>query len=51
MLKVKAEYYLKFYMPKTIKLLGSIKNKITKGKNCESVSHSKKIYIYISKNP
>ena len=50
-LKVKAEYYLKFYMPQTIKLLGSIKNKIIKAKIVKVCLIPKNIYIYISKNP
>ena len=31
--KFKARYYLKFLTPETMKLLGSTKSKLTKGKN------------------
>ena len=37
--KIKTGYYLKMLPPKTRKLLESIKNKITKNKNGENVSH------------
>ena len=35
--KIKTGYYLKLLTPETMKLLGSIKNKITKDKNDENV--------------
>ena len=35
--KVKKEYYLEILTPKTIKLLGSTKSKVTKDKNGENV--------------
>ena len=38
-LKIKTEYYVKLLMLETIKLLGSTKNKTTKDKNGENVSH------------
>ena len=37
--KIKTAYYLELSSPETIKLLGSTKNKITKNKNWENVSH------------
>ena len=37
--KIKNGYSLEFLTPETIKLLGSTKNKITKDKNDENVSH------------
>ena len=37
--KIKNGYYLELLTPETIKLLGSTKSKITKGKNGESVPH------------
>ena len=37
--KIKTGYYLEFLTPETIKLLGSIENKITKDKNDENVPH------------
>ena len=37
MLKVKAGYYFELLTSETTKLLGSIKSKITKDKNCEKV--------------
>ena len=38
---MKTGYYLKDFMPETMKLLGSTKRKITKCKYDENVSHSK----------
>ena len=38
-LKIKTGYYVKLLMLETIKLLGSTKNKTTKDKNGENVSH------------
>ena len=38
-LKIKTGYYVKLLILETIKLLGSTKNKTTKDKNCENVSH------------
>ena len=38
--KINTRYYLERLMPETIKLLGSIKNKITKDKNGKNVPHS-----------
>ena len=35
--KIKKEYYLELLTIETMKLLGSIKNKVTKGKNEKSV--------------
>ena len=37
--KIKTEHYLVLLMPETMKLLGSIESKITKGKNGENVAH------------
>ena len=37
--RIKTGYYLEILTPKTMKLLGSIENKITKDKNGESVPH------------
>ena len=37
--KIKNEYYLELLTPETMKLLGSIENKITKDKNSENVPH------------
>ena len=37
--KIKNGYSLELLTPETMKLLGSTKNKITKGKNGENVSH------------
>ena len=37
--KIKTGYYLELLTPQTMKLLGSIKNKITKDKNGENVPH------------
>ena len=37
--KIKNEYYLELLTPETMKLLGSIENKITKDKNSENVLH------------
>ena len=37
--KIKAGYYLELLTPETMKLLGSIENKITKEKNGENVPH------------
>ena len=37
--KIKTGYYLKLLTPETMKLLGSTKNKITKDKIDENVSH------------
>ena len=37
--KIKDEYSLELLTPETMKLLGSTKNKITKGKNGENVPH------------
>ena len=37
--KFKSGYYLELLTPKTIKLLGSTKNKITKDKHTENVPH------------
>ena len=37
--KIKAGYYLELLAPETMKLLGSIENKITKEKNGENVPH------------
>ena len=37
--KIKTGHYLKLLMPETMKLLGSIKNKITKEENGENVPH------------
>ena len=39
MLKIKTRYYLELLTPKTMKLLGSTKSKITKDKNGEKVTH------------
>ena len=39
MLKIKTGNYLKLLTPKTMKLSGSTKNKITKDKNGENVPH------------
>ena len=38
-LKIKTGYYLDLLTPDTMKLLGSIENKITKDKNGENVPH------------
>ena len=38
--EIKTEYYLKLLTPETMKLLGSTKSKINKGKNGENVPHS-----------
>ena len=38
-LKIKTGYYVKLLILETIKLLGSTKNKTTKDKNGENVSH------------
>ena len=48
-IKIKAGYYLEFLTPGTIKLLGSIKNKITKDDNGGNVPHfeiSEVVLIY-----
>ena len=37
--KIKTGYYLKRLTPKTMKLLGSSKNKITKDENSENIPH------------
>ena len=37
--KIKTGYYLEFLTPETMKLLGSTKNKITRDKSSENVSH------------
>ena len=37
--KIKTGYYFELLTPKTMKLLGSTKSKITKDKNGENVSH------------
>ena len=37
--KIKLGYYLELWTLKTVKLLGSAENKITKGKNVESAPH------------
>ena len=37
--KIKTGYYLELLTPKTMKLLGSTENKITKDKKCENVPH------------
>ena len=37
--KIKNGYSLELLTPETLKLLGSTKNKITKGKNSENVPH------------
>ena len=39
--EIKKEYYLELLTPKTMKLLGSTKDKITKNKNWENVPHLK----------
>ena len=39
MFKIKTRYYLELLTPKTMKLLGSIKSKITKDKDGEKVPH------------
>ena len=39
--KIRIGYYLKLLTPKTMKLLGSTKNKITKDENGEDVPHLK----------
>ena len=39
--KIRTGYYLKLLTPKTMKLLGSTKNKITKDENGEDVPHLK----------
>ena len=39
--EVKTEYYLEILMPEMMKLLGSIKNKITNDGNGENVPHLK----------
>ena len=47
--KIKTGYYLKLLTPKTMKLLGSTENKITKDKNGENVSHlqiSEKVLVH-----
>ena len=36
---IKTGYHIELLMPETMKLLGSIKSKITKYKNGENVSH------------
>ena len=38
-LKIKTGYYLDLLTPDTMKLLGSVENKITKDKNGENVPH------------
>ena len=38
--KIKTRYYLEFLTPETMKLLGSIEDKITKDKNGENIPHS-----------
>ena len=37
--KIKSGYYLELWTLKTVKLLGSAENKITKDKNVESAPH------------
>ena len=37
--KIKTGYYIELLTPETMKLLGRIENKITKGKNSENVPH------------
>ena len=37
--KIKTGYYLEFLTPKTMKLLGSTKNKINKNENGKNVLH------------
>ena len=37
--KIKTGYYLEFLTPETMKLLGSIKTKITKDENGENIPH------------
>ena len=44
--KIKSEYSLKLLTPETMKLLGSTKNKITKDKNGENVTHQE--YTFVS---
>ena len=39
--KIKTEYYMELLIPETMKLLGSIKSKITKDKNGKNVPHLK----------
>ena len=39
MFKIKAGYYLELLPPKTMKLLGSTENKMTKYKNSENLPH------------
>ena len=39
MIKIKIGYYLELLTPKTMKILRSTTNKITKDKNGENVSH------------
>ena len=45
--KIKPRYYLELITPKTIKLLGSTQNKITKDKNGEIVPHLKIIEVIL----
>ena len=45
--KIKPRYYLELITPKTIKLLGSTQNKITKDKNGENVPHLKIIEVIL----
>ena len=39
--KIKTEYFMELLIPETMKLLGSIKSKITKDKNGKNVPHLK----------
>ena len=45
--KIKTGYYLGLLTPETMKLLGSIKDKITKDENCENVPHLKKTEVIL----
>ena len=38
--KIKTGYYFELLTPETVRLLGTVENKVTKDKNGESVSHS-----------
>ena len=45
--KIKNGYYLELLTPETMKLLGSTKSKITKGKNGENVPHVKVVELVL----
>ena len=44
--KIKTEYYLKLSTPETMKLFGSINNKITKDKNYEKVPFNEVVLVH-----